>query len=255
MSQPWHETPRSPRRPGSGHSSPNNSLRGIWAREKVVLPGAAAQEKPGRDAEDAAVAEAHGADSMESGSGKRQERQTFLAAGRHGTQASSEQQFPPPRAPRAAGTDRRRVTLTGRGAVLGMFALFFVCLLIGSSLQWGFIVAGSYLIGSVGAAWYTKRQDLLVVAVTPPLLFFCALVCAKALSAKGNALVSTAEGTVLTLASVALWLFLGTAGNLVVCWLRGLPECIAELRREMRPDRSRPRPGGTFPGDRDPVAR
>ena len=154
-------------------------------------------------------------------------------------------------------TDRERgpaggrgaVALTGRGAVAGMLVLFFFILLIASWLQWGVLAGASFVIGSVSAAWYTKRRDLLTVA----------LICVKALTAKGSAIISTAEGTALTLANVAPWLFAGVILSLIVAWVRGLPQCVADLRRELRPDLARPHPGsaratasraGSSPGPR-----
>ena len=67
-----------------------------------------------------------------------------------------------------------------------MLVLFFFSLLVASWLQWGVLAGASFVIGSVAAAWYTKRRDLLAVAVSPPLLFFCALICVKALTAQGQ---------------------------------------------------------------------
>jgi hypothetical protein len=146
------------------------------------------------------------------------------------------------RPPRAAG-EHGRVTLTGRGAVAGMLVLFFFILLVASWLQWGFLAGASFVIGSVGAAWYTKRRDLLTVAVSPPLLFFGTLLCVKALTAKGSTIISTVEGTALTLANVAPWLFAGVILSLIVAWVRGLPQCVADLRDELRPGIPGPRPG------------
>ena len=107
--------------------------------------------------------------------------------------------------------ERRAVALTGRGAVAGMLAVFFLSLLVASWLQWGVLAGASFVIGSVAAAWYTKPRDLLTAVVSPPLLFFCALICVKALTAKGSTIISTVEGTALTLANVAPWLFVGVA--------------------------------------------
>ncbi len=175
--------------------------------------------------------------------------------------------FPERGSPAELGTDRERgpagergaVALTGRGAVAGMLVLFFFVLLIASWLQWGVLAGVSFVIGSVGAAWYTKRRDLLTVAVSPPLLFFFALICVKAFTAKGSVIISTVEGTALTLANVAPWLFAGVILSLIVAWVRGLRQCVADLRRELRPDLARPRPGsaratasraGSSPGSR-----
>ena len=142
---------------------------------------------------------------------------------------------------RANTADRGRIALTGRGAIAGMLLLFLVSLLVASWLQWGVLAGASFVIGSVAAAWYTRPRDLLAVAVSPPLLFFCALVCVKAVTAQGAAIISTVEGTALTLANVAPWLFAGVILYLIVAWARGLPRCVTELRHDLRPDLPRPR--------------
>jgi hypothetical protein len=137
--------------------------------------------------------------------------------------------------------DRGRIALTGRGAIAGMLLLFLVSLLVANWLQWGVLAGASFVIGSVAAAWYTRPRDLLTIAVSPPLLFFCALVCVKAVTAQGAAIISTVEGTALTLANVAPWLFAGVILYLIVAWARGLPRCVNELRHDLRPDLPRPR--------------
>ena len=162
-------------------------------------------------------------------------------------------------AEQANAADRGRIALTGRGAIAGMLLLFLVSLLVASWLRWGVLAGASFVIGSVAAAWYTRPRDLLAVAVSPPLLFFCALVCVKALTAQGAAIISTVEGTALTLANVAPWLFAGVILYLIVAWARGLPRCVTELRHDLRPDLPRPRSespgtpvshGGYRPGPR-----
>ena len=154
-------------------------------------------------------------------------------------QTSTEQ----PGTERANAADRGRITLTGRGAIAGMLLLFLVSLLVANWLQWGVLAGASFVIGGVAAAWYTRPRDLLAVAVSPPLLFFCALVCVKALTAQGAVIISTVEGTALTLANVAPWLFAGVILYLIVAWARGLPQCVTELRHGLRPDLPRPRAG------------
>ena len=89
-----------------------------------------------------------------------------------------------------------------------MLLLFLISLLVANWLKWGVLAGASFVIGSVAAAWYTRPRDLLAVAVSPPLLF-CALVCVKALTAQGAVIISAVEGTALTLANVAPWLFAG----------------------------------------------
>jgi hypothetical protein len=124
-----------------------------------------------------------------------------------------------------------------------MVALFFAGLLVSTGLKWGLLAGVTFLVGSVAAAWYTKPRDLLTVAVSPPLIFFCVLIGVKALTASGSTLLSTVEGTALTLAGVAPWLFAGVVVSLAVAWFRGLPRCISDLRRDMRPDLPRSRAG------------
>ncbi len=140
-----------------------------------------------------------------------------------------------------SGPPRRALQLTARGAITGLLVLFFLILLLSSWLGWGWLAGVGFVAGSVAAARYAQRRGLLAVTVTPPLLFFCDLVVIKGLTASGNTLLSAAEGTALTLGSAAPWLFAGVVLALIVAWLRGLPQCVAELRRELHPN---PRGGG-----------
>lgn len=130
-----------------------------------------------------------------------------------------------------------------------MLLVFFIGVLAASWLHWGPLAGLSFLAGSAAAAWYTKQRDLLTVAVSPPLLFFIVVICVKALTASGNTLLSTVEGTALTLANVAPWLFAGVVLSLIVAWFRGLPRCVAELRRDLRPDLARRTAGTADAGD------
>jgi hypothetical protein len=149
-----------------------------------------------------------------------------------------------PAAPERPGgaAGRQRAKLTGRGAILVMFAVFFAGLLASTWLELGVLAGASFLGGTVIAAWYTKQRDLLTVAVSPPLLFFLALVCVKAATATGSTVLSTVEGTALTLANVAPWLFAGMVLTLIIAWRRGLRRCVADLRRDLRPDLAKRRP-------------
>jgi hypothetical protein len=133
-----------------------------------------------------------------------------------------------------------------------MLLVFFIGVLAADWLHWSPLADASFLLGSAAAAWYTKQRDLLTVAVSPPLLFFIVVICVKALTATGNTALSTVEGTALTLANVAPWLFTGVVLSLLIAWFRGLPRCVADLRRDLRPDLARRRPTG--PGDPDGTA-
>jgi hypothetical protein len=87
---------------------------------------------------------------------------------------------------------------------------------------------------------YVRPGDLLMVTVAPPLLFGIALVVVKAATATGSVALSVAEGTAITLAEVAPWLFAGMVLTLVIAWARGLPGCIRELRQDLRATGHRP---------------
>ena len=130
--------------------------------------------------------------------------------------------------------------MTARGAVLAMFSLFFLGTLAAGWLHLGVLTGLSFVAGFALAARYTRRDGMLAVAVTPPLLFLIALVCAEVLTSHADTtrhtLASAAEGTILTLAGVAPWLFIGVIVGLVIALFRGLPQCVRDLRTDLRGD-------------------
>ena len=67
-----------------------------------------------------------------------------------------------------------------------------------------------------------------------PLPFLAAVVCVKGLTASGNLLLSTATGTLITLANTAPWLLAGTALNLIIAFTRGLRGNVVALGQELR---------------------
>jgi len=140
------------------------------------------------------------------------------------------------------------IRLTGRGAVVGMLAVFALGLLVASWLGWAVLPGAFFVVGSAAAAFYARPRDLLTVTIAPPLVFCIALVGVKAVTATGNMALSTAEGVAVTLAGVAPWLFAGTALTVVIAWARGLPECVRELREGLRPGPPvSPHPGPATP--------
>lgn len=146
--------------------------------------------------------------------------------------------------PRAS--DASPVRLTSRGAVLLMICVFALGFLL-ASLFGAMVLAGlAFVLGTAAAARYTKAADLLTVAVSPPLVFFCVLVCVKAVTGSGNLLISILEGCALALAGLAPWLFIGVVVNLVIAWVRGLPRCIADLRRSLSPAAALAREAGSL---------
>jgi hypothetical protein len=124
--------------------------------------------------------------------------------------------------------------LTGRGAVVGMAVLFPAGLLTASWLGLTVLAGLSFVVGCVLAARYTRPADLLIVALTPPVLFAAALIFVEAVTAQGSLLLSVVAGSVVALASLALWLAAGTVLTVLIAWRRGLPQCVRDLRRDLR---------------------
>jgi len=145
--------------------------------------------------------------------------------------------------------------LTPRGAVVAMFWLFFLGTLAAGWLHLGVLTGLSFVAGCGLAARYTRRDGLLAVVASPPLIFIIALVITEALTTHATGMrrsvESVAEGTFLTLAGVAPWLFAGVILSLVIAMTRGLPQCVRNLAADLRsdpPGSARTAPA-TRPGD------
>ena len=140
----------------------------------------------------------------------------------------------------APAASPRAPSMTARGAILAMLALFFVGMLAAGSLHLGVLTGLSFVAGSALAARYTRREGLLAVVVTPPLIFLVALVAFEAFTSHADttkhALASAAEGTIFTLAAVAPWLFCGVLVGVVIALFRGLRQCVSDLRTELHGD-------------------
>jgi hypothetical protein len=128
--------------------------------------------------------------------------------------------------------------MTARGAVVAMFLLFLMGTLAAGWLHLELLAGLSFVAGCALAAYYIRRDALLVAVVTPPLVFMVALVISELLTSHADtvrhSLTSAAEGIVLTLAAVAPWLFSGVAIGLVIAMFRGLPQCVRDLGAELR---------------------
>jgi hypothetical protein len=147
----------------------------------------------------------------------------------------------------SAATFRSHVTI--RGALLGMFA---ICLLACLLAAWRHadIVAGlGFVVGGILAPVYARRDALLHIVISAPVIFLLAEVVAQLIAAKGGAghgsALAVLEGTFLTLANVAPWLLAGTAICLGIAMVQGLPECVRALRAGLRGEvrASKPRRG------------
>ena len=129
--------------------------------------------------------------------------------------------------------------LTGRGAVLGMAVVFTVGLLVASWLDVTVLAGILFVLGCALAAWFTRPADLLIVVLTPPILFSGALIFAEAVTASGSLFLSVAAGSVVTLASLAFWLAAGLVVTVAIALPRGLLKCVGELLRDLRADLAR----------------
>jgi|SRR6185437_13462860 len=132
---------------------------------------------------------------------------------------------------RAAGNAAR---LTGRGAVATMAGVYLIGLLLAAWLGWAGLAGLAFVAGNVLAARYAAPAALLTVVVSPPLLFLAAVILVSAMTGPGGLFMSVIVGSVVTLASVAPWLAVGMVLTVIITWIRGLPGCIQDLRRELR---------------------
>lgn len=133
-----------------------------------------------------------------------------------------------------------RILLTGRGAIMIMLAVFALGLLGASWTPWPVLAGAFFVIGSLAAIIYVRPGDLLMVTIVPPLLFGITLVGVKAATATGSVVLSVAEGTAITMAEAAPWLFAGMVLTLIIAWARGLRERVRELGQDLRAADRRP---------------
>ncbi len=135
---------------------------------------------------------------------------------------------------------RSRPQTSARGALLALLALFLAGNLVSDWLHIGVLTGLTLLAGCVAAAWYTDRRDLLMIVAAPPVIFLVAVVAAEVITAQGSTTRASAEsvlaGTFLTLAGTAPWLFVAVLATFAVTMFRGLPQCVRELRSQLRGD-------------------
>jgi hypothetical protein len=127
---------------------------------------------------------------------------------------------------------RPGVRLTGRGGLLLVFAACFLGLLAADWASWEELADAVFFMASSLTAYYVRPGGLLPVAVSPPLLFFGAILLENTVTASGT--LDAFEGMLVTLADAAWWLFAGTALTLVIAVIRGLRREVAILVLELR---------------------
>jgi len=133
---------------------------------------------------------------------------------------------------------RGSITLTGRGAVVALFAACFLSLLIAAWTGWSVFADVMFVMTCGVVTCYTRASGLRVVVVCPPLAFFAGSVLAQLITASDT--FSAAEGILVTLGDSALWLFTGTALVVAIAlgrgWRPGKPAIpqLSNLREALR---------------------
>jgi hypothetical protein len=124
-----------------------------------------------------------------------------------------------------AGTFR----LTGRGAIVALFGFCLVTQLFGDWTGWGTLAGAAFVCACGVITYYTRTSGLRALVVCPPLLFLAGAVCAEIITAPSTFL--AAEGILITLGTLTLWLFTGTALTIVIAFGRGYRPAMPGLRR------------------------
>ena len=142
--------------------------------------------------------------------------------------------------------------MSSRTAIVMMFVIFLLTDLGAGWLHVVGLTGFGFAAGSAAAAGRTRRQDLLLAATTPPLIFLIAVTAGELITMHMNH-VAASPGLVLaniflTLSTAAPWLFGGVAAALLIAMVRGLPQCVRELRARLAgtalADELPRRPGG-----------
>ena len=120
-----------------------------------------------------------------------------------------------------------------------MAGIYLIGLLLAAWLGWAVLAGLAFVAGCVLAARYAASTALLTVVVSPPLLFLGAVILVSAMTGPGGLFMSIVVGSVVTLASVALWLAVGMVLTVIIAMFRGLPGCIRDLRRDLHASRRR----------------
>jgi hypothetical protein len=135
--------------------------------------------------------------------------------------------------------------LESAGLLGSLLAAFLVSCLLAAWLHNDVVAGLGFCAATCVAARCARPQALLGLVVSVPAVFLTAAVVAQlaiepAFKHHGT-LLPVAEGTLLTLAGVAPWLFAGTIAGLVIAMFRGLPQCVRSLQSDLTGRRLRPR--------------
>jgi len=134
--------------------------------------------------------------------------------------------------------------LESAGVLGSLLAAFMVSCLLAAWLHSEVVAGLGFSAATCVAARCARPQALLGLVVAVPAVFLTAVVVAQlaiepAFKHHGT-LLPVAEGTLLTLAGVAPWLFAGTIASVVIAMFRGLPQCVRSLRSDLTGRRMRP---------------
>ncbi len=117
--------------------------------------------------------------------------------------------------------------LTGRGAIIVLFALCFGAQLMAVWVGWGPLAGAAFVCACGAVTYYTRTSGLRALVVAPPLVFLVTCGLADVLTQSGVFL--AAEQTLVTLGTLCPWLFTGTALAVVVAIGRGYQPVLLRL--------------------------
>jgi hypothetical protein len=125
------------------------------------------------------------------------------------------------------------IKLTGRGAVIALFAASLLGLLFAAWTGWTAAADAIFVMSCGVVAYYTRAKGLRVVVVCPPLAFLAGSVCAQLITAPDS--FSAAEGILVTLGTATPWLFIGTALTIAIALGRGYRPKVSRPTEVPRP--------------------
>jgi hypothetical protein len=204
-------------------------VRAALASGLTSLRGYASPDDPSRDPESSSDWASSGQTSSDGPGGRTESLRAAAARG-----AAARARFMAKYQPLAG------MYVTIRGALVAMFAVFLFTCLIANWLNLTVLMGLGYLASCVAAPFFVRRRAQLHVVIAPPAIFLTALVITQILTAQGTGrhgrVLSVVEGTLLTLAALAPWLFAGTGLGAIAALTRGLRESVRDVMAEVRGD-------------------